>query len=461
MSLMKLPTTKFYLRNISLYIFLGLLAYMPLHIFLSTWIGTSFGVLEFAKVAKEGLLVIGFLITLGLSVRKPWFRPLLRDKLLWAILAYVALTLVLAAFKPTDQDAEILGVVYNTRYLLFLLYAVLLTHLFPEKRIKWLAIKTVIYAGVFVVLFGIVQYFFLPNDALTRVGYTRENGVLPAFFIDDKPDLERVMSTIRDPNSLGSYLIIVTSVVMAILLSTRRLKTRHNLIALYSFAIACLWLTFSRSALLGFALATLVFVALSEGVFHKILKARQGTLLAVAVIAVLTGAVSLFMLRDNYFVQNVVFHADEATVQESPNELRIRFWQESVVAAIIEPEGSGPGTAGLASIKNDKQGTVLNENYYLQILTEVGVLGLVLFLLILALVAIRLYEGKKSLFALALLASFIGLGFTNFLVHIWSNEAVAYTWWGLAGLTLAHYSPPLSAQRAKLMRIGWKVPRKH
>lgn len=409
---------------------------MPLHIFLSTWIGSSFGVLEVAKVAKEGVLVVGFLLTLGISIKKPWFRPLLRDRLLWAILAYAALTVLLAFLKPTDQDAEILGVVYNTRYLLFLLYGVLLTHLFPEKRITWLAIKTVLYTGVIVVIFGILQYFLLPNDALRHFGFTRENGVLPAFFIDDKPDLERVMSTIRDPNSLGSYLIIITSVVMAILLSTKRLKTRHNLIAFYSFALACLWLTFSRSALLGFALATLVFVGLSEGVFRKILKVRQKTVVTITIIALLTGVLSLFMLKDNYLVQNVVFHADESTTQEDPNELRIRFWQESVVSAFIEPEGSGPGTAGLASIKNDKQGTILNENYYLQILTEVGVFGLILFLLILAMVAIRLYEGRKSLFALALLGSFVGLAFTNLLVHIWSNEAVAYTWWGLAGLVV-------------------------
>jgi hypothetical protein len=50
-------------------------------------------------------------------------------------------------------------------------------------------------------------------------------------------------------------------------------------------------------------------------------------------------------------------------------------------------------------------------------------------------VAVSLYRANPGDFYVwALLASFAGLALTNFLVHIWSNEAVAYTWWGLAGL---------------------------
>src|SRR5690606_37362463 len=105
---------------------------------------------------------------------------------------------------------------------------------------------------------------------------------------------------------------------------------------------------------------------------------------------------------------------------------------------------------GIVSIRNDKQGVVLNENYYLQILYEVGIVGLVLFIAILAVVAVRLYR-RRSTFALALLAAFIGLAATNFLVHIWSVEALAYTWWGLAGLAVirrAHEKIPKTAAGA-------------
>jgi O-antigen ligase len=169
---------------------------------------------------------------------------------------------------------------------------------------------------------------------------------------------------------------------------------------------------------------------------HVVRRHRKPILLVTLIGAVILLG-GLFAARNTYLVQNLILHSDQNTVLEDPNQLRVRFWQESVLAITLEPEGSGPGTAGLASIKNDKQGTVLNENYYLQIGEEVGVVGLLLFLAILFIVAHRLYWRRDSEIAVALLASFIGLAFTNFLVHIWSNEAVAYTWWGLAGILLA------------------------
>lgn len=442
-----IPHTPSLAQKISLYVFLGLLAYMPLHIFLSTWLGTSLGVLEFAKVAKDGVLVVGFLLTLALSVRQKWFKPLLKDKLLWLIIAYAALTLLLAWEKPTDQDAETLGVVYNTRFLLFFLYGVLLTHLFPIKRLQSLAVKTVLGVGAVVVAFGILQFAVLPNDALGHVGYSRDNGVLPAFFIDDKPDLERVMSTVRDPNSLGSYLIIIIMLLLGLFAYGKSRKQQEWFAVYIGFAMLCLWLTFSRGALIGLLAAVITFFVLGDNWLRRAIVQHSNKIIAATVVGVLLLLGMLFAARDTYLVNNIIFHADQSTVLEDPNQLRIRFWQESIVAIGLVPEGTGPGTAGLASIRNDKQGTILNENYYLQIGTEVGVMGLLLFLAILFVVGRRLYRLRASPFTLAVFASFIGLLVTNMLVHIWSNEAVAYTWWGLAALALASKLPPARAKR--------------
>lgn len=410
---------------------------MPLHIFLSTWVGTSFEVLDFAKVFKDGVLVFGFLLAFAASIRQPWLRKLAKDKLVLLIIAYAALTLLLALVKPVDQDAEILGVVYNTRFLLFFLYAFLLVNLFPKKNLRSLALKTILASGAVVIVFGVAQYLFLPNNALSHVGYSRENGVLPAFFIDEKPDLERSMSTLRDPNSLGSYLIIIGMIAAAVLFATKRKVTEYRMLAYLGLTLFCLWFSFSRSALLGFMIASVVFIFLSENRLTHVLRKHRKPILTISLIGSVLLLSGLFFARNTYLVQNVVLHSDESTVMEDPNELRWRFWQESVVRITLQPEGGGAGTAGLASIKNDTQGTVLNENYYLQIGEEVGVLGLLLFLAILFVIARRLYNQRNSQLAVALLAAFAGLLFTNFLVHIWSNEAVAYTWWGLAGIVLA------------------------
>lgn len=428
----KIPEAK--LADVCKRIFLGLLAYMPFHILLSTWIGSGLNILEFMKVAKDGILVVGFLAALAASIRQPWFKTLLKDKLVQLILAFAALNVLLALFRPTDQDAEVLGVVYNTRFLLFFLYAVLLSKLFDAHQLKRQALKIVLAAGVAVLFFGVLQYTVLPDDALTNIGYERSNGVLPAFFIDDKPDLERAMSTLRDPNSLGSYIIIIGSLTLVYYLRSKNIELKKTLAWLFALSLLGLWFTFSRSAWLGFALAVATVILLSYR--HKLSAGQLKKLIIGGVIGVVMLAALFYPLRNTYFVQNVVFHADEATVLEDPNQLRLRFWQESVQDVTERPLGHGPGTAGLTSIHNDEQGTILTENYYLQVAHETGVIGLTLFIGILALVGARLYALRDNPAVLGLLAAFAGLLLTNFLVHVWSNEAVAYTWWGLAGILL-------------------------
>ena len=426
------------MRRASLWIFYGLLAYMPLHIFLSTWLGTSFGVLEFAKVAKDVVLVIGFLFAFCTSLTKPWFKGLFRDRLIWLIAVYTLLTVLLAAIKPTDSDAEILGVVYNLRFLLFFLYGLLLARLFDAKKLRTTSLKIVLAVGAVVVIFGVAQYMFLPDTALSHVGYVRKNGVLPAFFIDDKPDLERVMSTLRDPNSLGSYLLIIGPLAALAWFSQKDKQKKIGLAFLVILTTVCVYLTFSRSAWIGFVVALAGFVVLVLGPQFKRVVTKNKHLLAIAgALVVIASLGTFYVFRNSYFVQNTIIHADESTVLEDPNELRIRFFRESVEDIVSNPLGSGPGTAGLASIRNNVQGTQLNENYYLQIASEIGILGLVLFLAILGGVGWRLFTIHKDNPAVAaVLAAFAGLAVTNFLVHIWSNEAVAYTWWGLAGVFL-------------------------
>lgn len=430
------------LGRISLWIFYALLAYMPLHIFLSTWLGTSFGVLEVAKVGKDVVLAGGFLLVLVAALWGPGVRSLTRDKLLWLMLIYGVLTIGYAVVKPTDFDAEALGVVYNLRFLIFFAYAALLTRFFDARHMVRRAVQVALASGALVVTFGLAQYLFLPNDALSHVGYSRSNGVLPVFLIDEKPDLERVMSTLRDPNSLGSYLIIVAPLAAAAFLLQKQPRKKALLGALLVATVFCAALTFSRSAWIGMAVALLTFVLLADHPFKAAVKKQQKriTTVSVAVVVVLLGG--LFTMRNSYFVQNVILHADQSTVLEDPNELRVRFFKESVANIRENPGGSGPGTAGLASIRNNVQGTVLNENYYLQLATEVGVAGLALFLGILGLTGLRLWRRHYGdQIAQALLAAFVGLAITNVLVHIWANEAVAYTWWGLAGLVIYSKQP--------------------
>lgn len=429
------------LAKISKWIFVGLLAYMPLHVFLSTWIGSSLGVLDMAKIAKDVLLVIGASITLYLWLKDNSWKRLFRDKLLILIVVYSLLTLMLAGFKNTDVTAEILGVVYNLRFLVMFIYGWLLNDLCASNcstnDLRSTVVKYVMFSAFVITVFGVIQYLFLPNDALGHVGYSTQNGVFPAFFIDNKPDLERIMSTLRDPNSLGSYLIIIISMTVSWIVSKKPNTNKPTVLILLS--AVCLVLSFSRSAWIGTlaALVSIMLLSRTKASKSKKLNNNKPALIVASVIAVCLLVGGLGVFRGSYLVQNIILHSDKSTTLEDPNELRLKFIKESFDNIASNPEGLGPGRAGLASIKNNKQGTILNENYYLQIATEVGIVGLVLFVMIYAVVLKRLFVASSGdWLALALFCSGIGLLVTNLLVHIWSNEAVAYTWWGLSSIVL-------------------------
>ncbi len=419
------------IRKASELIFVGLLIYMPFHVLLATWIGSSFGVMTAAKILKDIVLVGGFLLALFAS-GKPSLVKLAKTKLVWLIAAYGLLTVGLSLVRPTEQDAEVLGIVYNLRFLLMFLYGGLI--MLWQKNNKFLkkSLKVVLVAGLLVSVFGILQYLILPNDALSHLGYSKANGTSAAFFIDDKPNLERAMSTLKDPNSLGSYLLIIIGLSFAFLVRVKS-KLRKRYAALVGVATLCLWFSFSRGALIGL-IATIFVLFILEPTTRSLIKKHKTKIVisGVTILCIVTGGLMLF--RDTYLVKNVIFHADSETVLEDPNELRLRFWRESLHKISQNPLGSGPGTAGIVSIRNQTQGVVLNENYYLQIAQEVGWLGIILFLSIIVMVVKKLWDLRELPVARGLLASLIGLLITSMLIHTWSNEAIAYTWWGLAGL---------------------------
>lgn len=424
------------LAKASHYLFAGLLIYMPFHILLSTWAGTTFNILPAAKIFKDLVLVLAAALVIPAVAEKRLHRQFLKSPIVILGLAFGFLNLLLFLLKPTDLDAALVGLTYNTRFIVFMLLALALVWV-GEIKTSYKAARFILTSAAATIVFGLLQYFVLPSDFLTHLGYARENGVLPAFFIDDKPDLPRIMSTLRDPNSFGSYLLIPFSLGLS-LAAFKQVKSWY-IWALLSGTLACSVLTFSRSAWAG---AAIVIGAVVLGSFKQ-LGAKTKKIYLVGIIATALLALSATALRHTYLFKNVVFHADEQTVLADPNELRLSVWRDSVNKIAKNPLGGGPGTAGLASIKNDQSGTSLNENYYLQVGQETGVLGLALFIGIIFLCFKFLWQQIKKTpdyLALALIASLAALSFTNLLVHIWANEAVAFTWWGLFGIYYARKS---------------------
>lgn len=426
------------LTQIPFYGAMALLIYMPFHIFLSQWLSTITGGLEAWKGAKDGFTFVLLLVSLALVIGHTKYRD---QKLYWTMfalsIAYFSLHITTYFLnKDTSTNIAALATAYNCRLMAYALIgwsAVILT---PELINPRKLIKLILIISTIVCLIGLIQYA-LPKDLMTHFGYSIERGVKPNFFIDDKPDLPRIMSTLRDPNSLAAYLVIPITLIWAVILQIKRRDRYTLLFGLLGLHLLTLLLTFSRSGLAGvmislFVIAILIKKDLVIKVFNK-----YWMLIIIGILVVISGA---FVLRDQYFVQNVIFHSDETTVAElDSNDLHASLAQIGLEGIIDQPIGHGPGTAGIVSIQNPNGG-VLTENYYIQIGYEVGIAGLLLFLMIISTIYRQLLSNKIFI-SKTLVASFWAFLIINMLLHSWTNEAVAAQWWLLAGMAIAHKLP--------------------
>lgn len=419
------------LRRIPLWAAAALLVYMPFHIFLSQSLSLATGGLEVWKIGKDILLAIAVLFTICLVWQQKAGNRLF-NILVGLSFGYLVLHLLAWALNPDiHQRSAILGTIYNMRLLGFLVLGYGAMLVYPAKFVFRSVIQLLLVISTIVALLGVVQCF-LPKDVLSHLGYSLERGVRPAFFIDDNPAFPRIMSTLREPNALGAYLIVPLAALAALILRARNLRGRLLYVGLWLIHGVALLFTSSRSAWLGAFLATLLVIWWLGGA--KIVRwvKQWWPLLMIAAACLLLISI---VARDSQFVKSHITHSTPEVVQDlDSNDYHWLFIRLGIEGAVQEPLGHGPGTAGIVSIQNPNE-VFLTENYYIQIAYEAGLLGLAVFVAISAIVYRELYR-RHDYLGVVLLSAFWAYVLTNTLLHTWSNEAVAAQWWLLAGIAI-------------------------
>lgn len=423
---------------------LALLVYMPFHIFLAQSLSLATGGLDLWKIGKDLVLILAVLFTICLViVRGKASRTF--TILVGGTAIYGLLHLILWVVHPDlySQSAA-LGTIYNTRLLLFAILGYSALTLLPKFAFSSL-LKIVLVVSTIVATLGIIQYF-IPSDVLSHVGYSLERGVRPAFSIDDNPDFPRIMSTLREPNALGAYLIVPLTALTVLFFRVKDAGRRFMLAGAFGLHGLALLLTFSRSAWLAAALA--VALALwwqNQDWIARTVKRFWPALAVMLVVVAVTG----FLMKDTHLYQQYIVHSNsQETVNDlDSNDYHALLVEQGLQGVADKPFGHGPGTAGIVSIQNPDGGQ-LTENYYIQIAYEVGIVGALLFIALNLWLYIRVWR-TRSMMAIILCASFWGYVVTNMLLHTWSNEAVAAQWWILAGMTLAaSQAPPKRSKSA-------------
>lgn len=435
----KTPVIRFAVAGVAL-----IVALIPFHAFLTVWGASLLGHYTLLRLWKELLVIPLGLVSLWLMwSAKPLRQQFFGSWLFRLMLAYFGLMVLLGlvALKQRTVNSAALyeGLIEDLRLVVFFFIAWVAASYTPWLKDHWRALLFV--PAIIVVGFGLLQTFVLPADILRHVGYGAAT-IKPFETVDQNAQFVRVQSTLRGADPLGAYLVVVLAAITAIasrLILKRRELNKHSkeilLLGLFGAAsLVVLYFTYSRSAYIGAALA--MAFAVWRTVPSK--RVRHG-IFVTALAACLVFGGAAYALRHNPTFEDTFFHTSQLSKSKhSSNQNHVIALKNGVHDLLHQPFGQGPGSAGPASVHNNHPARI-SENYFLEVGQESGWLGMILFIVITVLIAKALWDKRAEAdqLAITMLASLVGLVVVNLLLPAWTDDTLAYIWWGLAGVAAA------------------------
>ena len=404
---------------------IAIMALIVVHAPLSVFIGSKIPAFALGiKAWKEIMIVIAALLVV-LRYGQRLARDFRRDPLVILCGLYAVLHIVLALPAANGGLAAIAGLMVDLRYTAYFVLAYVVTRYNPRYR-AWLWHTAAI--GAAVVLGFLLAQFVLPVDFLKHLGYN-EATIAPYMLVDMNPAFVRYNSTLRGPNPLGAYAIIVVSIAAAWwLIRAKKLRDKRWLAlpAFYSVVgLVAVWVSYSRSALMAVAGSIGLVAALRFGrrVSRRVWLASIGIMIACAA--------GLYLIRGTEFFHTVIIHDNPATgAHATSNDDHAKSLSAGIMRMAQQPLGAGVGTTGSAAAYGSTPYII--ENQYVMVAHEVGWLGLVLFMVIYVLVLHGLWRQRRQWYAVGLWASGIGLAFVGIVLPVWADDTVSIVWWGLA-----------------------------
>jgi len=400
-----------------------------LHAPLTVWL-VSQGAPVYVKAWKEILMLLAAVLLLVHVMRLKKLSLFTRDPLMWIATSYGLLNLIMVLCIPTTLEAALAGLAINLRYVLYFMLVYVFVKVHPEYRKAFMRIGLI---GVAIVVGFALMQLFLPRDALKYLGYSKDT-IAPYLTVDENPAYVRENSTLRGPNPLGAYAgsvaILTVTYLMAHWHRLRNASQKWVGVGVLTASLVALWVSYSRSALLGTLIGITLVVALKLA--HHMAPRRWMTLGLGTLVLVSVG----WAMRDSSFVHNVILHDNPTTgANVDSNSGHLTSLSEGWTRMVAQPFGAGVGSTGSASLLSDS--ALVIENQYLMIAHEVGWLGLGLFIWLFYLVMVALWHRRASWLATGIWASGISLAIIGLVLPVWVDDTVSILWWGLAALVIA------------------------
>jgi hypothetical protein len=402
-----------------------------LHAPLTVWLGTTWPSVDLIiKSWKELLMGLALVLLIVMAARRKMIGTFLDDRLIQLSLIYAGLHFVMMSVFQNGLQSAGAGLLIDLRFVLYFVLVYGTVKLLPNSRRAFIVVFA---SGAMIVLgFALLQLFVLPRDILAHIGYSKAT-IAPYLTVDENPAYIRINSTLRGPNPLGAYVVIVLSAVLAVAIKYGRKLERRKVYILGAVAAASgivLGASYSRSSLIGLLVAIIVIVSGIVAVKAR----RQIALIVLAGLVVVTAV--LIVGRTNPVISNVIWHDNPTGGSEiDSNEGHAESLVDGMNRMIRQPLGAGVGSTGSASLGSDQP--LIIENQYLLVAHEVGWLGLALFIWLFVEIMRRLWQRRQSALALGVFASGCGLAVIGLLLPVWTDDTVSIVWWGLAAVAVA------------------------
>ncbi len=398
----------------------ALLILMPFHAFFSIYLG-SIGLNQtLVQSWKEILIVLlAFCwLLLCLSRQKLYIKL---DVTNISFIAIIVISLLVTIFVRPDSSAILFGIKTNLVAIVVYLIAQIPipNKVFIRKNIHWL----VIVPGLVVAIFAILQSTIIPESIFEFLGYNASN-INPKQIVDGSLPFHRAFSTLGGPNQLGNYLIV--PLLFSLIFALKQKKWwMIGFTVLFTLVIA---LSFSRSAWIGAIVAVIAGLLL-------IFTNRQRLIFAGIIATIMVIGLIVFPVAVNSYprLENVVFHGRYFENRiEGSDQARLDAITNTTQAVTSNPIGHGLGSAGPASFQTSQP--VIPENWYLQIAYEVGIIGLVLYILAFAGLLGDFIRRRNLPFPASLFAITCGILVSNLFLHTWADSTLVLIVFALYGL---------------------------
>jgi hypothetical protein len=240
--------------------------------------------------------------------------------------------------------------------------------------------------------------------------------------------LPRASSLLLGDLALAFYQVVMVAVSAAIFFTAKRARDQLLAGAFLAMMLVTLTLTLSRSAMLAAAVVIVAMAAYTRSAIRLTAAlAICFTVLLVTLVVNPTAISSVLSL---------------STVDDPSARQHAAAFQASLTLVTEQPLGIGLGTAGTVAQRYSAQGTAItNENWYLQLATEMGVAGAALYVaivLLIMLMAIRNHALVKDFWlrviTLAVAGSALGFIVLGNFLHAWENTILSMSFWFLAGV---------------------------